>query len=66
MPLLYALGQHRALQAVRARLRSTEKLFAFLDDLYVVCAPERVVEVHRILEEELWRHARHLINEGKT
>ena len=37
MPLLFSLGQHRALQAVAAQLQDGEKLFAFLDDICVVC-----------------------------
>ena len=37
MPLLFSLGQHRALVHVRASLRRGERLFAFLDDIYVVC-----------------------------
>ena len=35
MPLLLSLGQHSALEAVRARLTNGERLFAFLDDVYV-------------------------------
>ena len=41
----FSLGQHRALLAVNARLIEGESLFAFLDDLYVLCSPERVGEV---------------------
>ena len=33
---------------------SNEKLFSFLDDLYVVAKPERIVEIYGILSEELW------------
>ncbi len=66
MPLLYALGQHRALQAINSRLRPDERLFAFLDDLYVVARPERIATIYNVLEEELWNHARIRINAGKT
>ena len=66
MPLLFAVGQHRALEAVRGRLLPTEKLLAFLDDVYVVCAPERVAVVHGALREELWRHAGIRVHNGKT
>ena len=66
MPLLYALGQHSALVAVSERLRDDEILFAFLDDLYVKTSPERAVEAHRILSEELWWHAKIRLNQGKT
>ena len=57
MPLLYALGQHSALVAASERLKGDEILFAFLDDLYVKSSPDR---------EELWRHARIRLNQGKT
>ena len=66
MPLLFALGLHRALTAVRERLLPSEKVFAFLDDVYVICAPHRVLEVHRILEEELQNHAQISLHHGKT
>ena len=42
MPLLFCLGQHPASAAVSAGLREGERLFAYLDDLYIVCRPERV------------------------
>ena len=57
MPMLFALGQHRALEAVQRRLRDNEKLFAFLDDVYLVCTPNRVADVLAILAQELQRHA---------
>ena len=43
-----------------------EKVFAFLDDVYVTCAPERVWEVHRILEEEIFAHTQIKMHYGKT
>ena len=42
MPMLYSLGQHAALQAVQDALLPGEHLFAYLDDIYIVCLPERV------------------------
>ena len=66
MPALYSLGRNRALEAVVRRLLPTERLFAFLDDLYVVCQPGRVVDVHHILAVELWSHAKIRIQHGKT
>ena len=42
MPLLFSVEQHRALVQVQAGWRGGERLFAFLDDIYVVCPPERV------------------------
>ena len=46
MLLLFCLGQHAALAAVAERLDVGERLFASLDDLYVVSSPERSVDVH--------------------
>ena len=62
MPLLYALGQHQALQEVQSQLCSSERLFAFLDDIYVVSAPERTCEVYNILRRQhrktqIWNRA---------
>ena len=55
---MFSLGQHSGLDSVISRLEEGERFFAYLDDLYVMCDPGRVAEVHSILEEELWRHAR--------
>ena len=66
MPALFALGQHRALVAVRERLRPDEHLLAFLDDIYIVCRPDRVVHIHAMLRAHLCHHARIQIHQGKT
>ena len=63
MPLLFSLGQHGALQAVQRQLAEGEWLFAFHDDVYVTTpSPDRVGPIHRILDTELYRHARIRIN----
>ena len=36
MPMLYSLGQHRALEAIDRSLQPTETLMAFLDDVFAV------------------------------
>ena len=66
MPLLFCLGQHRALVSVQAQLQEGERLFAYLDDIYVVCAPERVGKVYLILEERLRTKTGINIHLGKT
>ena len=53
MPLLFSLGQHDALRTVQSSLQREEQLFAFLDDICVVCKPRRVGVVHTILENTL-------------
>ena len=65
MPILFALGQHPALVAAFRRFHAGERLFASLDDVYVVTTPERVGAVHAILSEELWPHSR-ISHGGKT
>ena len=57
MPLLFCLGQHSALLAINAKLTQGESLFAFLDDLYVLCSPGRLSEVHKVIQHELWGRA---------
>ena len=66
MPLLFSLGQHGALVAVQSQLRADDKLVAFLDDVYVVCKPDRVGEVYKVLEVELRTRACINIHKGKT
>ena len=66
MPLLFSLGQHAALAAANARLQDCQRLLAHLDDIHVICLPRRVLEVHRVLQEELWAHVRIRIHHGKT
>ena len=39
---------------------------AFLDDIYTVTMPERVREVHRVLEESLWSESGIRVHQGKT
>ena len=52
MPALYSPSQHQALEAVARHLLLTERLFASLDDLFVVCQPRRVMDVHHIVAVE--------------
>ena len=66
MPALFSLAQHPALSEAAAGLQESEAIFAFLDDNYVVSAPERTDALHSALEDALWRHARVRLNRGKT
>ena len=66
MPAMYALGQHPALQEVASKLLPKEQLFAYLDDVYVVCLPERVTEIFHMVSEALKRHSGIEVNLGKT
>ena len=57
MPLLFSLGQHASLEALQRRMRPTERLMAYLDDIYFASRPERVGD-GRGSVQELWAHAR--------
>ena len=57
MPLLFCVGQHAALEEVQARLRPNERLFAYLDDVFVVSKPDRVGAIYTALQESLWGRA---------
>ena len=60
--LLFSFCQHGALQSVASAMLPGVRLFAFLDDLHVLCAPERVSFLHRRLTV-LW-HFRIRIHAG--
>ena len=66
MPLLFSLGQHSALQSVQSFLLPGEQLFANLDDLCVVCSPERVGAIFTRLDIDLESHARIQVLQEKT
>ena len=66
MPALYSLAQHPALEEVCGQLAEGEAIFAYLDDLYVVAAPERVRPVYNLLQDALWRHACVQLHASKT
>ena len=66
MPMLFSLGMHPPVRADQARLRPSERISAFLDDVCVVCFPERVQTVVNILAAELWNHAHIQVHDGKT
>ena len=54
MPALFSLGQHRALEAVQSH------------DIYLVCSPDRVWQIHEDLRTQLWTHAKVQMHKGKT
>ena len=51
---------------MKSQLEDEEKLFAFLDDVCVICRPTRVLQVFRLLEHELSRKACICVHQGKT
>ena len=65
MPALFSLGQHSALEAIQARLRPSERLMAFLDDIYGKSDPDRSAAVFTAIQEELLRVGIR-VHDGKT
>ena len=55
MPLLFSLGLAQESHSVSNRLLASEKIFAFLDDIYLVCHQDRVEAVYEIVRQELRR-----------
>ena len=66
MPLLFAIGIQGALEEVSGSLEDGELLCAFLDDVFLVCEPERVRFLFDLLAEALMRHAGIQLHQGKT
>ena len=66
MPALFALGQHAALEEVSGHLLPNERLFSFLDDIYVLCRPDRATAVYKLVETALLKHTGISCNLGKT
>ena len=66
MPLLFSLALHPSLRSAADHLRDGEKIFAFLDDVHLVCTPDRVLEVFRIIENALWTYSKISVHCGKT
>ena len=57
MPLLFSIGIQGALEEVADAMRPDEQICAFLDDVYIVCQPERVRVLFDLLAESLFRVA---------
>ena len=66
MPFLFSLGQHAAFEAVQRHLRDNEKMFVYLDDIYILTTPDRVGEVYYLLQDALFLHAHIRLHSGKT
>ena len=66
MPMLYALGQHGSLVATQERMIGNEKVFAYLDDVYLASGPRRVEQVQSIVSEELHNRAHIEVHHGQT
>ena len=66
MRLLFSIGIQGALEQVARLLKPGEHLCAFLDDIYMVCEPERVRPLFNILGAALQREAGISLHIGTT
>ena len=66
MPAVFSLGIAPALSALQHELREGEHAVAHLDDICLLCQPDRVVPLYQRLEDLLWEHARLSLNAAKT
>ena len=62
MPLLFAVGQHSASEAIQEDLQEGDVLLAYHDDIYTV----RVSPIHATLQDHLYSYARIRIHGRKT
>ena len=53
MPLLFSIGIQGALEKVADALTPDEQIYAFLDDVYIVCQPDRVRFLFDLLAESI-------------
>ena len=65
MPLLFSLGIHDSLRAVKERMRPEDELFAYLDDVHVVSPPDRTRGLYNLWEAELLVGAGIRLNTGR-
>ena len=47
-------------------MRRDEYVFAYLDDVYIIAPPERIVQIYDILKREFWEKPGIALHEGKT
>ena len=66
VPLLFSLALDNALQEVQEQLHPGELLFAFLDDVYAVAAPNRNRPIYDLLGAKLFERAGIRLHTGRT
>ena len=66
LPLLFSIGIQGALEHLAGQLQDGERVFAFLDDVYILCQPHRLHTLHSLLEAALWSVAGIRLHQGKT
>ena len=66
MPALFSVGLHTALQHIHSHLHPGEMVFAYLDDVYVLCEPNRVRDVFCLVRTSLAELVGIQVHFGKT
>ena len=66
MPALFALGLHDTLAKVKDQMLPGEDLFAYLDDMYFLCKPNRVKALYELLKQTFKEDTGLDLNAGKT
>ena len=66
MTLLYSIDIQAALEEVATTLEPRDQLCAFLDDVYALCQPSRVKDIHDALATSLFRVAGIRLYHGNT
>ena len=66
MPALFSLGLAQALREAQACLRPDELVVAFLDDLYIITAPDRAKAAYDVVTEIVAGRGGIQPNLGKT
>ena len=65
-PLCSPFGHNPAFQALQAQLQEDEHLFAFLDDVCVVCSLDQVNAIFGLLQNALFIHSAIRVHHGTT
>ena len=66
MPALFSPGQHPAFEEVATYLRNGEHLFAYLNDIYLICSPDRAKHLFDLVSNLLLQRCGIQVNLGKT
>ena len=65
MPALFCLALKPALDEIQSQLQPGERVYAYLDDIYVVTSPARVRSCYNLFSEVLDRICHIQVNRGK-
>ena len=64
MPLLFSFAIHNALEEAKREMVDGEELFAFLDDICILCSPGRTRFLYNVIREKV-EHGMNSVAHGK-